>query len=81
MPETSGDDHFQKHPPEVLYRERCPLKFHKIHRKIPLPESESCNLIKKEILAQVFSCEFCEIFKNPFFLQSTSGGCFCTSAS
>ena len=70
MPETSGDDYFQKHPPEVLYRERCPLKFHKIHRKIPLPESESCNLIKKEILAQ----------KTPF-LQSTSGGCFCTSAS
>ena len=24
------------------------------------------NLIKKETLAQVFSCEFCEIFKNTF---------------
>ena len=24
---------------------------------------------------QVFSCEFCEIFKTPF-LQNTSGGCF-----
>ena len=24
----------------------------------------SCNYIKKEIVAQVFFCEFCEIFKN-----------------
>ena len=70
MPETSGDDYFQKHPLEVLYRERCPLKFPKIHRKIPFPESESCNLIKKEILTQVFSCKFCENFKNPFFYRA-----------
>ena len=26
-----------------------------------------CNFIKKEALAQVFSCEFCEITKNTFF--------------
>ena len=26
----------------------------------------ACNFIKKETLAQVFSCEFCEIFKNTF---------------
>ena len=26
----------------------------------------ACNFIKKEILAKVFSCKFCEIFKNPF---------------
>ena len=25
------------------------------------------NFIKKETLAQVFSCEFCEIFKKTFF--------------
>ena len=25
---------------------------------------EACNFIKKETLAQVFSYEFCEIFKN-----------------
>ena len=30
------------------------------------------KFIKKETLAQVFSCEFCEIFKNTF-LQNTSG--------
>ena len=28
---------------------------------------QACNFIKKESLAQVFSCEFCEIFKNIFF--------------
>ena len=31
-----------------------------------------CDFIKKETLAQVFSCEFCE----HLFLQNTSGGCF-----
>ena len=31
-----------------------------------VPESEACNFIKKETLAQVFSCEFCEISKNSF---------------
>ena len=25
-------------------------------------EAESCSSVKKETLAQVFSCEFCEIF-------------------
>ena len=29
----------------------------------------------------VFSCEFCEISKNTFFLQNTSGGCFCRRTS
>ena len=32
--------------------------------------------LKKESLVQVFSCEFCKISKNTFFLQNTSGGCF-----
>ena len=30
---------------------------------------EACNFIKKETLAQVFSCEFCEISKNTFFTE------------
>ena len=29
----------------------------------------NCNFIKKETLAQVFSCEFCEISKNIFFTE------------
>ena len=28
-----------------------------------------CNFIKKESLAQVFSCEFREIYKNSFFTE------------
>ena len=28
--------------------------------------AEACNIIKKGTLAQVFSCEFCEISKNTF---------------
>ena len=30
---------------------------------------EACNLIEKETLAEVFSCEFCEIFKITFFTE------------
>ena len=30
---------------------------------------ESATLLKKEILAQVFSCKFCEISKNTFFTE------------
>ena len=29
----------------------------------------ACNFIKKESLAQVFSCEFCEISRNTFFTE------------
>ena len=38
----------------------------------------ACNFIKKEILAQVFSCGFCEISKNTLFTEhlwvTASGG-------
>ena len=30
---------------------------------------EACNVIKKENLAQVFSCEFCKTSKNTFFIE------------
>ena len=33
-------------------------------------QAKACKLIKKETLAQVFSCEFCEIFKNNFFYRT-----------
>ena len=32
-----------------------------------------CNFIKKETLGQVFSCEFCEIFKNTFLYREPLG--------
>ena len=31
-----------------------------------MPESQVCNFIEKETLAQVYSCEFCEICKSTF---------------
>ena len=34
-------------------------------------KKEGCNFIKKETLAQVFSCEFCEISKNTSFYRTT----------
>ena len=33
--------------------------------------------MKIETLARVFSCEFCEIFKNTFFYRTPLDGCFC----
>ena len=41
--------------------QRCPVKFTGKHL------CQACNFIKKETLAQVFSCEFCEISKNTIF--------------
>ena len=40
-------------------------------------QENTCVFIKKETLAQMFSCEFYEISKHTFFLQNISGGCFC----
>ena len=39
---------------------------------------QACNFINKEtLLAQVFSCEFCEIFKKTFFTEHLApDGCF-----
>ena len=33
-------------------------------------------LINDETLAQVFSCEFCEMFKNTMFTETPMGDCF-----
>ena len=30
---------FQKQPSDVFYKKRCSLKFRKLHRKTPVPES------------------------------------------
>ena len=37
---------------------------------------QACNSIKKETLAQVFSCEFCDIFKYLFY-RMPPDSCFC----
>ena len=44
-------------------------------------QASVCNFIKKETLAQVFSCEFCEVSKNTFSYRTppvASSGCFKT---
>ena len=45
-------------------------------RPVVLVKLQACNFIKKETLAQVFTCKFFESSKNTFFLQNTSGGYF-----
>ena len=42
------------------------LPFNKIAGLRP----QACNFIKRETLAQVFSCEFCEISKNTVFYRT-----------
>ena len=37
--------------------------------KVAGPRPQACSFIKKETLAQVFSCEFCEISKNTFLTE------------
>ena len=60
----------QKQSSGSVLQKNCSYKFHKIH-KIRLCQSlKTCNFIKKETLAQVFSSEFCEISKNNFFYRT-----------
>ena len=66
--------------PEKVYKLFTPLLFAEAVvprcyvKKVLLEISQNsqtkvCNFIKKESLAQVFSCEFCEISKNTFFTE------------
>ena len=65
----------QKHPPEVFYKKDVLKKFAKfigIHLCQNLFFNKVAGLrpaTKKEILAQVFSCEFSKIYKNTFFRE------------
>ena len=67
---------FEKQPPEVFCMKRCSQKICKIRRKIlsivsflVRLQTQACNYIEKEILAQVFSSKVCKISKNIFFTQ------------
>ena len=40
------------------------------NRKKKNPPPVACNFIEQEALAQVFLCEFWEIFKNSFFYRT-----------
>ena len=39
-------------------------------------QTSACNFIKKETLAQVFSCEFCKISKNSFSYRTSPVAAF-----
>ena len=62
---------------------RCSKIFRKIHWKVTCATVpffvglRPVTLLKEEALAQDFSSEFCEIFKNSFFLRRISLSCFC----
>ena len=61
---------FQQHRsrrPEVFCKKGVRKSISKLTGKPPL--SEACNFVKKESPTQVFSCEFCKIFKNTFFVE------------
>ena len=50
---------------KILWPKQVLCKFQKQPPKVP----QACNFTKKETLAQLFSHEFCEIFKNTFFIE------------
>ena len=52
--------HQQKQPPE---------EFSDVKKVSLETRAQAYNFIKKETLAQMFSCEFCEISKNTFFTE------------
>ena len=52
-------------------------KFKSSHQRFSLRKASAYNFIKKETLAQVFSCDFCKISKMTFFtehLRATTSG-------
>ena len=63
--------------PEVFCSEGVLRNFTIFIGKHLCQRPKAWNFIKKGTLAQLFSWEFSEISKNTFFLQNTSGGCFC----
>ena len=67
-----------------MCRSRCSQKFRKLHRKTPVQSlflnkvTGACNFVKNETLAQVFSGEFCEIYKNTYSYRTppvAASGC------
>ena len=62
-------EEWEKQPPRGAFKKRYSEKMQQIYKRTPMPKSEACNFIKKEILTQVFSCEFCEIPKKTFFTE------------
>ena len=59
----------QKQPLEVFCKKRCSLRKGALRNFAKFTGKHLCQSLffKKEAVAQVFSCEFCEISKNTFF--------------
>ena len=55
--------------PESLFNKVAGLRPSTLLKKRP---GAACNFIKKETLAQVFSCEFYELSKDTFFYRTPS---------
>ena len=71
-----GDSCVQKQLPEVFCKKKVSLEnLQNSYENTCARVSfliKACNFIKKETLAQMFSCEYCEISRTPS-LQNTSG--------
>ena len=69
----------QKQPPEAFCKKMCSWKFHKIHRKTPVPETffskaaglRPATLLKKRLWYRLFPVNFVKFLRTPF-LQNTS---------
>ena len=60
----------QKQPLEVFYKEKVFLEIlQHSQEKTCARVSFLIKFIKKETMAQMFSCEFCEFFTNTFFTE------------
>ena len=68
---------YRSSSPEVFYK-KCVLKYFENSQEntcarvsfLIMLQTKTCNFIKKKSLAQMFSCEFFEIFKNTFLYRT-----------
>ena len=65
----SDQDEQQKQPPEVFCKKGVLRNFAKLTVKHLCLSLFFNNFIKKETLAQVFSCDFWDISRNTFFTE------------
>ena len=64
------------YPQIVISRTYDVISFHSVSLFLFQIFSAAWKFIKKETLAQLFSCEFCKIFKNAFFYRTSQVFCF-----
>ena len=69
---AEGSKNFRSTRPEVYCKKDVLENFAKFTGK-HLCQSLFFTEQKKKTLEQVFSCEFCEIFKNTFFIETYGG--------